>query len=231
MQVNKTIYILGDVHGEWEALYRKIKHLELSDCTLICIGDLGIGFTKRPKETRLHEIINRFMKKRNIDFLSIRGNHDDPSYFLGQYEYSNFKLLKDYTYLTLGNDERFLFVGGAISVDRSKPWRREGSTYWSDEGFNWKPNLVWNCDVLITHSAPPWNGPVDKSGIAEYLKDDPKLYEECMVERHQHDYLIRASQPKKHYCGHFHQYSNSIGRDCESTILDILDIIEHRQNK
>ena len=44
----------------------------------------------------INELNDRF-KKNNIIFMSIRGNHDDPSYYKkGKFELSNFKLIEDY---------------------------------------------------------------------------------------------------------------------------------------
>ena len=222
----KPTLVVGDIHGEWEALFRKIDHLDLRDATLLCVGDVGIGFVERLKQERQHIHINNFFKSRDIEFLSIKGNHDDPAYFDGSINLSNFKLLPDYTTLTL-NDKKFLFVGGAISIDRTI--RKEGISYWKDEVFKLDESKIQQCDVLITHSAPTWNGPIEKNGmLANFCQKDATLWDECMEERKQHDVLIKLSGAKRHFAGHFHGYFVVDFDDCVSTILDILQIAEIR---
>ena len=49
----------------------------------------------------------------------------------------NFKLVEDYTIMQYG-DKLIQFIGGAISVDRSG--RKEGTSYWKDEGVEFKKN-------------------------------------------------------------------------------------------
>jgi hypothetical protein len=234
----KPVYIIGDVHAEWNALKAAIKDNGIQSCTLICVGDLGIGFRHPYKEARIHEDLNRFFEQREIDFLSIRGNHDDPSYFSGELSrygaYSNFYLLPDYTRLEI-NGEDWLFVGGAISIDRNGPHRKEGSSYWPDEVFRIdgiRADLAGRktCDVLVTHSAPTWSGPAEKSGLVEgYCKNDPTLWKECQQERKDHDTLYEIVKPKTHYAGHFHHYYNTRMNGSTSIILDILQIKEHRK--
>ena len=222
----KPTLVVGDIHGEWDALFRKIDHLDLRDATLLCVGDGGIGFVERLKQERQHIHINNFFKSRDIEFIGIRGNHDDPKYFDNSVNLNHFKLLPDYTTLTL-NDKKFLFVGGAISIDRTI--RKEGISYWKDEVFKLDESKIQQCDVLITHSAPTWNGPIEKNGmLANFCQKDATLWDECMEERKQHDILVKLSGAKRHYCGHFHQYFVVDFDDCVSTILDILQIAEIR---
>ena len=222
----KPTLVVGDIHGEWDALFNKIKSYNMSDCILIHVGDGGEGFLPYEKQLRQFEYLNDFFKKYNIEYLSIRGNHSDPSYFDGSINLSHFKLLPDYTTLTL-NDKKFLFVGGAISIDRTI--RKEGISYWKDEMFKLDESKIQQCDVLITHSAPTWNGPIEKNGmLASFCQKDPTLWDECMEERKQHDVLIKLTGAKRHYCGHFHEYFVVDFDDCVSTILDILQIAEIR---
>ena len=222
----KPTLVVGDIHGEWDALFNKIKSYNMSDCILIHVGDGGEGFLPYEKQLRQFEYLNDFFKKYNIEYLSIRGNHSDPSYFDGSINLSHFKLLPDYTTLTL-NDKKFLFVGGAISIDRTI--RKEGISYWKDEMFKLDESKIQQCDVLITHSAPTWNGPIEKNGmLASFCQKDPTLWDECMEERKQHDVLIKLTGAKRHYCGHFHESFVVDFDDCVSTILDILQIAEIR---
>lgn len=237
----QPIYIVGDVHGRFDLLQQEIKRFDMRDCTIICVGDLGIGFHAPHdpyKEHRIHAQQNEWFGRRNIKFYSIRGNHDDPKFFTGETRvvYPNFELLEDYTTLEL-NGEKFLFIGGAISVDREatdgrgRKYRVEGISYWKDEVLVLKPELLVPCDALITHTAPTWIGPIDKEGIrsiVNYDVVDPTLWDECMEERKTIDEIIRAVRPKMHYCGHFHCWAWCENWDCYSSILGILQFKEHR---
>jgi hypothetical protein len=228
MNLVKPIYILGDVHGQFARLRENIDKYDLRDCYIICVGDLGIGF-QHPAKGELSgcRTLNTFFLGRNIHFMSIRGNHDDPQYFNGpnRIELSNLRLLPDYHAETF-NGERFLFVGGAVSIDRL--YRVEGRSYWPNEVFVYDESKVTPCDVLITHSAPPWIGPFDKEGLSSWCEKDKTLWDLCYRERVDHDKLIQACGAKRHYCGHFHAYHWVDFRDCYSTILDIDQFKEHR---
>jgi UDP-2,3-diacylglucosamine pyrophosphatase LpxH len=223
--MNKAIFVVGDIHGKWDALFLKIKAGDIRDFVLIGVGDLGVGFKLEKQQARQFEYINTFFKSRNIDFLGIRGNHDDPAYFDGKISMSNFKLLPDYTSMTL-DDKEFLFVGGAVSVDRRM--RAQGISYWADEKFVLDVSKIKRCDVLITHSAPTWSGPFDKSGISGWCDRDSTLWDECVQERKDHDILLKLCGASRHYCGHFHTSSSVDFDGCVSTILDELEIGEIR---
>jgi hypothetical protein len=229
--------LIGDIHGEWQSLYKKIEHNKLKDCLMIQVGDLGAGFhggldrdfTKR----------NRWFKSRNIEFLAIRGNHDSPAYFDGHVNFSNFKLLKDYTQLKI-NNELWLFVGGAVSVDRKAidsygdPYRLEGRSWWKDEIFVLDESRAVRCDVLVTHTCPQWTGPNVKSQfVAGYFDRDVHLLHDLNEERRLvtilYDDLCR---PKKAFQGHMHRSEwikhHTHNYECDSRILDILEFAEYR---
>jgi Icc-related predicted phosphoesterase len=229
------VYIVGDVHGRFDLLQQEIKRFDIRNCIIICVGDLGLGFhwkTDPKKEQRIHAQQNQWFGRRNIKFYSIRGNHDDPQFFTGKTRiaYKNFEMIEDYTTFNI-NGERFLFIGGAISVDRSGNHRKEGFSYWKDEPLVFKPWLIKECDVLITHSAPTWNGPLSKDGLREFAdweNCDKSLWDECLQERKDISHIVRESKAKMHYCGHFHSYHWVEQCNCYSTILAILQFKEHR---
>lgn len=226
----KEIYMVGDLHGSFGAMKMSILNYNISDCYLICVGDLGVGFQHPYKEPSIWRKLNSFFEDHNITFLSIRGNHDDPKYFSGpdRIILSNIELLPDYTRRNI-NGEDFLFVGGAISVDRIN--RIPDRSYWHNEAFVLRRELATQCDVLVTHSAPLWNGPNDKTGISGWCNVDNSLWDECVQERKDHSTLIELCTPKKHYCGHFHISSVTENNKCVSTILDIDEIKQHIQTQ
>lgn len=225
--ITDSVLIVGDIHGAFNRLKDLIVKMQIENCCLICVGDLGIGFQYSEEgERKGIEALNSFFAERSILFMSIRGNHDAPDYFDGSVNLSNFKLLPDYTRIKI-NGEEFLFVGGAISIDRL--WRVPNLSYWEDEAFVLKPDLASKCDVLITHSAPYWIGSFNKESIASWCEKDKTLWDECYKERMEIDELMKLCQPKKSYHGHFHSSYWVDFRDCFATILSIEEVKQHRK--
>lgn len=228
--MTKPIYIIGDIHGAFDRLKNLVSQKDIKDSILICVGDFGIGF-KRKYQENVDDCkkLNDFFCARNVTFMTIRGNHDNPMFFnsVRAVCLSHVKLLPDYYSETL-NGEKFLFVGGAISVDRA--YRHSNISYWADEAFVLDKSRAASCDVLITHSAPSWIGPYDKSGISHWIENDTTLWEQCTQERLAHNELIRLCKPSKSYHGHFHCSSWVDEAECFSTILDIEEIKEHRSS-
>ena len=222
----KQIYIVGDNHGKYDAMFRFIEAYGIKDCILIHVGDGGEGFVPYDKQIRQFNHYNDRFKSKGIEYLSIRGNHSDPAYFDGSVNLSHFKLLKDY-HTQIINDERFLFVGGAISIDRKI--RSEGFSYWKDEPFVLDKSKIEECDVLITHSAPIWLGEFTKRGILSWCEKDEFLWRDCVKERDDLAMLYELAKPKKAFCGHFHCSLKQEYNGCVATILHELEIVEYRQ--
>ncbi|MDB4314467.1 metallophosphoesterase [bacterium] len=220
------ILLLGDIHGEFSWLRSELISKDIRDCTMICVGDFGVGFVGglRREQNRL-EKLNYILAKRNVNLLSIRGNHDDPAYWneidLG---FSNIELIPDYTFREI-EGEKFFFVGGGISIDRK--FRTPNVSYWNDETVCLIEGFVRECDVLVTHSAPRWIGPNDKKGIKFYCDRDPTLWDECVKEREDIGRLHELAKPKVSYAGHFHVSATVINDNSRHYILDINEIKEH----
>lgn len=225
---NLPVYIIGDIHGQFDRLKNLIFQNNIKDCIIICVGDFGVGFKKHISNIADCQDLNDFFGKRGVVFMSVRGNHENPAYFNDpdtRIDLSNFKLLPDY-HTEIINGEKFLFVGGAISVDRIM--RLPNISYWEDEAFVLDENLAVKCDVLISHSAPSWIGPCNKQGISGWTKNDLTLWDDCLKERIDHNRLIELCRPSKSYHGHFHESRWADEAGCYSTILNIEEIKEHR---
>jgi len=222
LQTNLLI-ALGDTHGNWSITLDNIEKVGIRDAIILHVGDVGIGFIDAEKQDELLHYVNRELAQRNIQMFCIRGNHDDPRYFSGDYEYSNIVLLTDYSKMLI-NGKKFLFVGGAISIDRIM--RTPNKSWWSDEVFVLDESRAEKCDVLITHTAPNWIGPIDKIGIGWHTERDPNLWEECCAERLAMNRLIEITEPDQHFCGHFHRSESAVNDKCISRILNENEICE-----
>ena len=198
----RQILFCGDLHGNFAHIKSEIERKKIGNeddpTYFIQVGDFGVGFAplKTEQETLLH--LNKFFKLRNIICLVIRGNHDNPNFFKGNHIFSNLKLLEDYTVMDI-YDKRYLFVGGAISVDRidrilsdkkSKEYGTNRESYWIDENFildEEKLRDIIGVNVVVSHSSPDYCFPDNRNGFSKivdhYAQKDSSLYKDIMEER------------------------------------------------
>jgi UDP-2,3-diacylglucosamine pyrophosphatase LpxH len=240
------VILLGDIHGNFEKLKFEIENKRIDDCTIIQVGDFGIGFHSKEKCNSYLVDLNDFLSSKGIRMLVIRGNHDNPSYFNGDYKYSNLELLKDYTVLDL-EESKFLFIGGAVSIDRlfRKDTDRvhyvvgsETRSYWEDETLKWndKVSEVEGIDYIITHTAPSFCYPDNRLGFAriveEFADRDKFLKTDLAVERNLMDRIFKEvnikNKIKKHFYGHFHSSAVTNVKECEHRLLNIFEFWELR---
>lgn len=238
----KNIIILGDIHGNFHILKKEIERLQLNNTYLIQVGDFGIGFNKLEHDIKALNELNVFLKEKDIEMLAIRGNHDDPKFFNGDYLLSNLKLLEDYTVLDL-NGENFLFVGGAISIDRvprlaemkkkySKP------SWWFDEIFKLditKIENLRNISNIVTHTSPDWCHPENTNGfgylVNQFASYDMTLLESLKQERNDMSELFNTiklnNNIKCHYYGHFHDSKMIEYQGTKHYLLGINEFKQH----
>jgi hypothetical protein len=180
---DKPILFLGDHHGEWSYLLDILDTKKIGECYLISVGDSGIGFTDKENQERNNKWLNLEFKERNIIFMAIRGNHDDPIYYQGlnRVSLSNFELIEDYTVMEY-NDKKIQFIGGATSIDRTA--RKEGISYWEEEVLNFERDKCEEVDILVTHTAPSWCFPQQfNEMVYGWAKEDAYLLKDLTDER------------------------------------------------
>jgi len=224
----KPLLFLGDNHGNWNDLFSLLHHKNIQDCSLIHLGDDGVGFHRSAeKETELCVSLNERFQEKQIRFFSLRGNHCDPKYFEDpeRIRLSHFELLADYTLAQWGN-KTLQFIGGAISVDRKG--RVPGHSYWPQEGIRFLPEKCKKVDILVTHSCPTWCHPQRFGPLVEdWARVDPTLKIDLQKEREQLDILFKKCQPTHHYYGHMHQSWTADIKNCRHRLLDINEVYEH----
>lgn len=216
--ITPHLVFLGDIHGEFETLKKVIKNCDLSDCLIFCVGDFGVGFSRPEKEQRRLQNLNEFFRQRSIDFLSIAGNHDDPSYFQGQTNLSNLRLIPDYQYLNI-NGKKVLTVGGAISIDRLD--RKEGYSYWSDEIIKPAPDNLEPADIIVAHDAPLWAGK-DASSLYDTPLNPVKT--DAVAGRTILGNVIKQTNPRLFVHGHYHVSSSFFFEGVKYRGLDINEL-------
>ena len=145
-------FAVGDVHNKWLGTIgehvkqfrddiERSEKLDVANVGYLQVGDFGIGHTNDIREDvdRLFAL-DRILQEFRSYLYIIRGNHDDPSWFKAENfkevkdKLENIMFIPDYTVLTL-DLENFLFVGGAISIDRVPNRTKAWPAYWTDEGF------------------------------------------------------------------------------------------------
>lgn len=200
--MDKQVIFLGDIHGEFSQVRWYLNQRDIRDAIIIQVGDFGAGF----KTTRAGDIesLDRVLGQRNCEMIAIRGNHDDPACFGKPFHNCvNIELLPDYTIRTI-NGLRYLFVGGAVSVDRCD--RLERISWWPDEGFVLKDPAETEFDVIVTHTCPAQTGLFkDTSRIDYWLNRDPKLKQDLIAERDLVSSLHDQIKTKLWVFGHFHE--------------------------
>lgn len=241
------LLFLGDIHGNFEYIKGQIKRLNISDCTLIQLGDFGVGFSKPGPEKDNLLLLNKFFGLRNIKTYVLRGNHDDPAYFNGDHMYENLKLMPDYSVIE-ADGMKIGLIGGAISIDRKYRLRQDtinaryGSSrksYWFDEVLKYdeeKIGQMKDLDILCTHTAPEWCLPMNKIGfgslVESFADDDPTLLEELKEERALMSRIFREIQKqsfvKNHYYGHFHRSEYTSEGMCLHRLCNINEFVEFK---
>jgi predicted phosphodiesterase len=217
--------LLGDIHGDFQAIVNFARKKDTSEPSyLIQVGDFGAGFNSEFLIDM--DYLNQELANANITLYVIRGNHDDPKYFNGEHEWSNLKLLKDYSILVI-EAKRILLVGGAISIDRLH--RKENVSWWRDETFNFNRELLEtfeNIDVVITHSSPNFVYPQTFNHLVmSFAAYDPNLLNDLTFERERfnemYEILIKKNNIKHWFYGHFHTTRSETYENTNFKVLGI----------
>jgi len=230
----KDLVIIGDPHSV-QALRQMVTILceQFTDARFICVGDCGFGIAKPNIETHFLDQIHKDLSKTDNLLYIIRGNHDDPSFFIGtKYWTSRINLLKDYSIIKV-RDKRVLCVGGAVSIDRLDriAQERKGKSWWPDEIFVYKDASNFGpIDMVVTHSAPNFCFPLGQNALVkQYIKKEAAiglhyLEGQLLQERESHTQLykdVSADNKISHwFYGHFHCNNVEIIDDTKFVCVD-----------
>ena len=224
------IYLLGAHHGDYQTLFAKLHEREIRDATLIHVGDGEEGYPDWKVSDA--EDLDRCFASFGIEYLSIRGDCSNPSLFDGSIMLPHFKLLPDYSRLSI-NGQSWFFAGGAFNLNSAN--RIQDQTYGPEEVyFIFKGERPEPADVLVTHSGPPWIGPKPRNLLAKanLPTEHAKVGEFCLrsqleAERKCLEWLYRALSPKTWYLGHFDESTEKNYVGCRTRILDRFELIQH----
>jgi predicted phosphodiesterase len=219
------IFCIGDIHGKFNLLAERVREIPPRS-HLLCVGDIGVGFEDSAEPSCLN-LVNTVAQQRGTFVWMIRGNHDNPYCFRGHQQYwnnanSNIKLMADVDSIELEGNH-IIFVGGAISVDRSHEGRIDGYSWWKEEPVHEScPSRVYHiveefgpADLLITHAGPITTLPVIdefEPNIYHYSAYDPNLLHDINEERTRLSDCVHYSRSPMVVYGHYHvplEYHNT----------------------
>ncbi|MDB9741914.1 metallophosphoesterase [Akkermansiaceae bacterium] len=220
-----AIFCIGDIHGKFDKLVEVLRTLPRNS-NVLCVGDIGIGFADSLDPSCLYDV-NGTAALRDIYLWMIRGNHDNPFSFredqmVWNDDLSNIKLMSDVDSLEIEGNH-VIFVGGAISVDRSHEGRIDGTSWWQEEPVHPSaPSRVYNivqqygpADLIITHAGPITTLPVIdefEPNIYHYSQNDSTLLDDVNKERTLLSDCVQYSRAPMCVYGHYHvplDYSNT----------------------
>lgn len=202
----------------------------------IVLGDVGFGFSKEKYYNDIFAKFNPFLAENNSHLVFMRGNHDDPSYFLEEkIQYSNILTIPDYSIIKL-KEHNALCVGGGISIDRSWRLSREKTVnkfiqeekdfkklYWENESLIFNEDELKqvlesgiNIDMFFSHIPPINNEDLgNKSLLESWMECDETLKDDLDKEKHQMDLLF--SSLKKNYnlifCAWAHMHNTNFWKE------------------
>lgn len=220
---------IGDVHGNYNKLYETIEKFQ--NKTFIQVGDFGIGFDKKNDIQSLLDL-NAHLKENGSDLFVIRGNHDDPAYWDGSYEFTNLYLVPDYTEIFIEN-KKVLFIGGGVSIDRVE--RKVNKSWWVDETIKYKEDIN-KCDILVTHvplmkkfhdiSEASSSNLINRFANKELRILNSDLYSDLNKEQLRIEYIFEKANPKWWISGHMHNSHRVYDDKKNFIILDIDEFFE-----
>lgn len=250
-----SFIVVGDTHGDHRYISRKIKNSEIENMIILHVGDFGVGFKNEHSDRAELSQLNTTLVKHNCHLYVIRGNHDDPTYYDGSWDWSNLHLVPDYTVVNVNGDD-ILMVGGAISVDRLPRKRdiqyaaskgRDIGGYWYDEGFTLNEDKLKDIKgirYVITHSAPKWVEPINNFDnkysshgmfVEHFVIDgDIDLKSDLNKEREDiaqmYEILKENNMIEKWFYGHFHDSNAMYYEDTDFVMLNVNEFKEVRQS-
>lgn len=201
----KTYLFLGDTHNDLDFTDSAAQLARQHGAEIIQLGDWGFLW---PGNDQLAELSDMLVGlETTLRFVD--GNHDDHprlKKLRGRVRVRGVEIAKNVIYQPRGSvheDEdgtRFLFLGGAPSIDRAS--RVEGESWWPEETIT-DTNLHQALEVkgpihvLVTHDAPDFPPGFSPKGSPGYRRD-----QELSMKRV--DKLIRHHRPTLHVHGHWH---------------------------
>lgn len=217
----KNYLFLGDVHNDLDFAESAANHARKHNAEIIQCGDWGFLWPGRDQLEELSDMLVGI----GIILRFVDGNHDDHTRLKklrGRVRTRGVEIAKNVIYQPRGSvheDEdgtRFLFLGGAPSIDRDS--RIEGESWWPEETiktaeFARAKSALGPIHVLVTHDAPTFPPGFTPKGSPSYQHDQARSM--GLVNK-----LIHHHKPTLHIHGHWHTRATT---QCGVTRVEALD--------
>jgi len=227
--------ILGDIHGRFSVITTYLNRGVLDSANLFQIGDFGIGFECKERDLETLDYIDEELSLHDTNLVIIRGNHDDPSYWLDydfrdkmNARFANIEFVGDYEEKTI-DGKKILFIGGAVSVDRELRQKAEKENnrklWWEAERLQPPPEDLGHADIIIAHTCPSFfNIPTIDEDLEKWFEQDSELKEDLLYERKLMDSIFERVKPERFYSGHFHNSMTGEHEGCKYRSIDINEL-------
>ena len=233
----RQLWICGDVHGELSGLVQNAVNRGISITDILVVGDFGAGFG-RPKSMNVaYDKVRTSLEKNDICIYAIRGNHDDPAFFDGKYDFERLHFLPDHHMIELCG-KKIYPIGGAVSadIDLVDPLSRKSRRMINDSLIKfcsskrvWWPNeapvqisegLPTAVDVIVSHEAPlSFDPPLVQ---ADYVREETWL--KIVESRKYLDYVLQAVKPALWFYGHYHCHFEGNYQNTRYRCMDIAEM-------
>lgn len=230
----RELYFAGDIHNNIPDLLQNVLARDLYNTDIIQVGDFGIGMPNVDWELYdlTYQGLSDELGRRDCELYVVRGNHDNPKYFDGNFGYDYITFVRDYSVITFNNVWNILFIGGGVSVDRT--YRMKNNLgHWDnsivDMDITKLDGLTEPIDIVVSHSnttfAYPNHG--SPSNIVNYWsKFDKELWNDIILERKYMTHVYNKLKINKHpiklwIYGHYHQSNTQIYENTEFRLLNI----------
>ena len=233
-EIRQLIFV-GDIHGNFGELVWNLVHRYKIECAdVIVLGDFGVGF-----DNSLDFVYKKFrdrLEKFDLRIYTIRGNHDNPKYFIKEdlYSYPRLRFMEDYKVYKFGRGIKILPIGGANSVDityrleENKKLRnkhKDRQVWWGGEEIEFKDlsDLPQDVDIIISHEAPLCFDP-----IISRREDCPEYqFERIKKSREYLNDVLEYIKPNYWYYGHYHTSYYGRVEKTNYRCLNIMEVFKH----
>ena len=229
MENNKRDLVLcGDIHGDLRKLvWTAISRFEMKNTDILVLGDFGVGFDN--KIFADYENVGPKLEAANITIYTIRGNHDDPSWFDGTHDFDRIKFLKDYEIIKLGDNLDILPIGGANSVDiadrlkeNKKLEKKKRKCWWEGEDIERRnlKTIPKRVDLIVSHECPLLFEPMPTR-----INDCPLWqYDKILSSREYLKDIALNVNTNYWFYGHYHKSMSGDFKGIRWRCLDIMEM-------
>lgn len=224
----RLLIFCGDIHGELKKLvYKLVIQLNITNADVIILGDFGVGFDK--ELDNIYNRVEKRLEKNNINLHTIRGNHDDPSFFINPKNYPRLEFLEDHKIYNISG-RKIYTIGGANSTDiedrleenKKRERKHKLMCWWEGETIEKKyEDLPGRVDIIISHEAPLCFEPVVRK---DFLPD--YQLKNIVESRKYLNYVLESINTDYWFYGHYHKSYSGSYNNIVYRCLGIMELFE-----